>query len=85
MNKQELEAKLKKADTELGEAIIVVARRAQDVSDNSYVMSEGTYGVEPDDMVELKNALTHWTACTQKFLEVVDEVGEFNRAQQVAQ
>jgi len=81
MNKrQELEARLKKADRDLAEAVMVVARCAQEVSDcadNKRLCD--AFAVNPEEMVELRNALTHWQACTQKFLKVVDEVGEFNR------
>jgi DNA repair ATPase RecN len=83
MTKQELEARLKKADAELGEAVVVVARCAQGVSDCADNLRLcDAFAVNPEDMVELRNALAHWKKCTQKFLEVVDEVGEFNRAQQ---
>lgn len=72
MNK--LEKELNTAQRELDDAIIVVARCAQEVSDNARQVDD-TYSVDPEVMVELRNALAHWKACTQKFLEAVDAVG----------
>lgn len=77
MNKQELKERLKKADTELGDAVTLVARCAQDVSDNA-VQVDDTYSVDPEDMVELRNALFAWRTKTEAFLLALDAVGEHN-------
>ncbi len=74
---EELKARLKKADRELGDAVVVVARCAQELSDNAEPFDD-LFAVDPEDMVELRNALAHWKKCTQVFLEVVDEVGRVN-------
>jgi hypothetical protein len=79
MNKQELEARLKKADAELSAAVVVVARCAEELSDNA-ATNEFGFDVEIEAMVELRNALAHWKACTQEFLEAANEVGQRNYA-----
>lgn len=76
---EELKARLKKADKDLGDAVVVVARCAQELSDNADTLRLcDAFAVDPEDMVELRNALAHWKKCTQAFLEVVDEVGRVN-------
>jgi len=63
--------------TELDEALVVVARSAQELSDNVEKSRDGRgidcYYVEPEEMVKLRNALAHWKTCSQKFLEATAE------------
>jgi hypothetical protein len=80
---QELKERLKKADTELGDAVALVARCAQELSDNA-VQVDDTYSVAPEDMVELRNALFNWRTKTEAFLLAVDAAGEHNYRAAVA-
>jgi len=74
---QELKERLKKADAELGEAVTLVARCADELSDNAEQVDD-TYSVAPEDMVELRNALFNWKTKTQAYLLAVNAVGEYN-------
>jgi hypothetical protein len=63
--------RLEETTQALNEAVNVVARSAQELSDNSERRDAETWIVDAESMQTLRDALTHWTATSNAFLAAV--------------
>ena len=71
-----MSAKTIVAASAVDDALIVVARTAQEISDGTILSPDGNHIVADEDMKELRAALKVWTEKTQEFLKVVSEEGK---------
>lgn len=62
--------------TKLDDAHLHVADVAQELVDTSGTKSDGTYLVDADTMLELKQACADWSAATEAFLSSLSVVSE---------
>lgn len=60
----------------LNDALLQVARLAQELADTSGTTSDGRYLVDTDTMTELKQAVDTWSTATQQFLSSIQQPGE---------
>ena len=57
----------------VNDALLQVAHLGQELADTSGTKSDGTYLVDKETMVELKQAIEVWTTATEAFLSSISK------------